>query len=546
MSHLIGPHLRRLHHHSAADTDVTERYATRDDYPPWKGGVTMFCSADEHEEEPVIPSLALFKTLTPNDDDDDDDDDDDGSITNEDGAISSDGVPSPSAPSPSPSSSPLLSVLPTVGECAVHLELLESFFALRRKVLASAPLDEVFEVPKTNRTVFRVNKSKNILGRFEFTQKPYKLKDTNWPAERKKKWPLFIGMAVQRFKAWIETADADKLLLVDDGGGFFRLRFLPPLGWNGKLTKGSYHVDVLMVWHAFLLNPKDFVTFCANQQLERIRHVHFPWAQIHSALDTKSDSYHYSLPEDAQDWFRSVVGFAPDLFVGLVLATPGSVERPTWIAFEDQQLAENVHRQAGFVDKMHRHLWIRSPAAQGTLTRAVSRYDKFLRLLGLYRTKMLVPTLDIDLVWHTHQLSAARYEADTRARTGSYVNHDDKLGKPVLHDSLGETQGLFYMRFGEQYSICLCWDCEAVVSVLEERDAELEGDVMKLAKESIADMRDLVLQEVEYFRHVECSRRSKAGRYNKKIKNRLPVRRVNAPPTGFGSSYNTAGKPLHS
>lgn len=71
---------------------------------------------------------------------------------------------------------------------------------------------------------------------------------------------------------------------------------------------------------------------------------------------------------------------------------------------------------------MNGQLWIRSPALSGTLRRATDRYAKFLHLLkrkapplgedGSGKTIVLgaiiVPTLDIDLVWHTHQCSAYR------------------------------------------------------------------------------------------------------------------------------------------
>jgi hypothetical protein len=34
----------------------------------------------------------------------------------------------------------------------------------------------------------------------------------------------------------------------------------------------------------------------------------------------------------------------------------------------------------------------------------------------------LVPTLDIDLAWHTHQLMASRYQSECLALVGRYVD----------------------------------------------------------------------------------------------------------------------------
>lgn len=46
----------------------------------------------------------------------------------------------------------------------------------------------------------------------------------------------------------------------------------------------------------------------------------------------------------------------------------------------------------------------------------------FLDLMTAYPSSMLVPTLDIDLVWHTHQLMASRYSVDCEMYIGHYVD----------------------------------------------------------------------------------------------------------------------------
>ena len=167
-------------------------------------------------------------------------------------------------------------------------------------------------------------------------------------------------------------------------------------------------------------------------------------------------------------------------------------------------LVENVKRQASFVDKMHNHLWICSPAVGGTMRRAIDRYNKFLKLFELYPGKTLVPAMDIDLVWHTHQCSAVLYEGNMRARTGRYVNHDDKIGKEVLGHGTDETSHLFRIRFGQEYSVCLCWDCEMLTTALERADEELDLLVDDLDLEELAKQ---VGKYVIYFRAEELSRR---------------------------------------
>ena len=166
----------------------------------------------------------------------------------------------------------------------------------------------------------------------------------------------------------------------------------------------------------------------------------------------------------------------------------------------NKSLADTVKRQVAFIDKMDAHLWIRSPALLGTLQRAVSRYEQFLRLMKTNPGTMLVPTLDVDLAWHTHQLSHSHYRAATQERAGRFVDHDDKLGKGTLDDGMEKTAELWRVRFGEEYRVCQCWDCEALRSAPEMEDGvDAEGD------EAVIEG---ILADVQFHRTVEIARRN--------------------------------------
>lgn len=307
-----------------------------------------------------------------------------------------------------------------------------------------------------------------------------------------------------------------------------------------------------MVWHAFLLNPHDYDRAQSRYHLAQLRRLPFPWKAVHEAIDSRN--WTYAVPAASEEWTRTRAGLEPDLFrylesVGTggkgqssvdsnnhVLATltrygQGHVHTirlsdlldvqdklsPRDASFlavlqetdankhANRPLADNVHRQATFVDKMHLQLWIRSPAVGGTLRRAVDRYDKFLRLFALYPGKMLVPTLDIDLVWHTHQCSAHAYAESVKRRTGVFINHNDKLGSRVLQNGMDQTKELFFVRFGQEYERCLCWDCEAILSAIEEADDDEDGDAEGV---EVGRMVEKVRSEVEYYRCVEICRRN--------------------------------------
>lgn len=77
-----------------------------------------------------------------------------------------------------------------------------------------------------------------------------------------------------------------------------------------------------------------------------------------------------------------------------------------------------VLRQGSFVTKMYNLNWTQPDFFareddEIALQHAVARYHAFLDLLSSSPVSFFVPTLDIDLVWHTHQLMSDSYAEDT-------------------------------------------------------------------------------------------------------------------------------------
>ena len=73
---------------------------------------------------------------------------------------------------------------------------------------------------------------------------------------------------------------------------------------------------------------------------------------------------------------------------------------------------------------------------------------------------MVVPTLDIDLVWHTHQLDPLEYYGLTTTKLGKFLGHDDKIDENKLSTSFDWMCDMYYRSFREIYSECICWYCE--------------------------------------------------------------------------------------
>jgi hypothetical protein len=148
------------------------------------------------------------------------------------------------------------------------------------------------------------------------------------------------------------------------------------------------------------------------------------------------------------------------------------------------------------------HLWLRSPSASYTLAQAASRYPKFLALFRLHPRTLLVPTLDIDLAWHTHQLSPAAYRVATVDLCGQFVDHDAGLAKEVLAGGWETTVRLWEARWGSAYKICMCWDCEGLSAELEKSgDGDGDGDV------DVEKLVEKVKGDVAFYRAVEIARR---------------------------------------
>lgn len=124
-----------------------------------------------------------------------------------------------------------------------------------------------------------------------------------------------------------------------------------------------------------------------------------------------------------------------------------------------------VVRQGVFVEKMHELDWLHSPALRFTMKRLITKYERFFTIMAQPRDppRMAVPTLDVDLAWHTHQLHAQAYYiySDVMA-PGRLIDHDDKVAEADLDDAFKWTSKTYQSKYGEPYSECTCWYCEAV------------------------------------------------------------------------------------
>merc|ERR1712150_180482 len=81
---------------------------------------------------------------------------------------------------------------------------------------------------------------------------------------------------------------------------------------------------------------------------------------------------------------------------------------------------------------------------------AIERYLNFLVLAKNSKGDILVPTLDIDLIWHVHMLSPLDYNEDCET-IGYVLNHDVTIENSILESQMQKTQDLWYKQYQEPY-----------------------------------------------------------------------------------------------
>jgi hypothetical protein len=128
-----------------------------------------------------------------------------------------------------------------------------------------------------------------------------------------------------------------------------------------------------------------------------------------------------------------------------------------------------VIRQGTFVQKMDNIDWLHSPTVMATMDRLIRKYHVFFHIMASNPRRMAVPTLDVDLAWHTHQLAPQRYfeysvyHTNLHTRIATFIDHDDKVDENRLSDGFEWTSKIYRkLTDGEIYSECTCWYCEAI------------------------------------------------------------------------------------
>ncbi|KAI8805143.1 hypothetical protein BJ742DRAFT_414104 [Cladochytrium replicatum] len=133
-----------------------------------------------------------------------------------------------------------------------------------------------------------------------------------------------------------------------------------------------------------------------------------------------------------------------------------------------------------------------------SIDNAILRYHRFLMLMKENQTAFLVPTRDIDICWHTHQLFPKAYQDYGISLVGKIIEHDDSASNTKLDTGASLTSQLWEDTYGEAYYVR-----ESESKSMKNIDTE--NDVVPSYVKTTLDSLGMYLQQKEKEKQVKGS-----------------------------------------
>ena len=219
--------------------------------------------------------------------------------------------------------------------------------------------------------------------------------------------------------------------------------------------------DIAWLWHCHRLAPKHYANYCHENYGGRIIEARPPFVMVHPSVFT-SNMEHSSLLEHPKcdRYFQRTIDLWKEMYpyesFFLDVDKETKVESPPLSLLNGFDLLGSTERQADF-------LWQVSGERFGDddfLREGVLNYYRFLQLMpdATRQGIILIPTYQIDLMWHTHMLSSIEmYNKDCIRIMNSTLHHDDSLTDRVeggISDvSFMATKSLWMKHYGTDYVV---------------------------------------------------------------------------------------------
>ena len=212
--------------------------------------------------------------------------------------------------------------------------------------------------------------------------------------------------------------------------------------------------------HTHLLHPSNFVQdistsqifsnlageldFQLEQLIHRLRLLREPISDADAIKWTQKYKYPFQMMEIPHGQ-----NFPPRMKVAFLYHPKvfKLAKRPFPFSFD---LREAAKRQMAFSRKIT-SAFPYDPVPSETLTHCQQRYVKYMNLIRVTGNPGLVPALDIDLFWHTHQLSSSNYLPWCAHHIGHHVDHDDAIGEAGVETALDSTVAAWVTEYSEDY-----------------------------------------------------------------------------------------------
>ncbi|OAQ67280.1 alpha-ketoglutarate-dependent sulfonate dioxygenase [Pochonia chlamydosporia 170] len=130
-------------------------------------------------------------------------------------------------------------------------------------------------------------------------------------------------------------------------------------------------------------------------------------------------------------------------------------------------------RLAIFTQNATRINWLEKRSGSTRVDLLSTRYARFMDLQAAHPDRVAIPTVDIDLAWHTHILGPRSYAAWTVKKMGSILDHTDNMDETLLSTSFEWTCQAYMAKYSAPYSECICWYCESVRTLNDENKLEV-------------------------------------------------------------------------
>ena len=176
------------------------------------------------------------------------------------------------------------SAIPSVEETIAHLKTLECFSRLRQSI---ASTDGLFGIE--NATIVDIARTSSLASG--------EGADELLPRLAEKRWAVYITRAVDRFDAWVSAAvpaiSKPTMAEIERDGATDQITkpsyvktAMPPIGLLNMPP-----IDVLMVWHAYMLNPRAYLEDCVRLGRMALWNTRMPWNAIAQCIDPSTFTF---------------------------------------------------------------------------------------------------------------------------------------------------------------------------------------------------------------------------------------------------------------